>query len=197
MKSGSRKGLSLVELMITIGIVVIIGGILMHFLILGGAAWHSGDAKIQAAQEARKGIMSMTRELRQSSSATLTNMAGTPYAFDTDYTSAVFRVATVIAGNNSYGSYGTAVTNTGIPNWSTPITYYVSNNQLIRLQDSVAKVLANNVTGLQFRLQNDSYVLNNKTIPVRTLLITLQTMKTSTEGRQISMTLTSSILLRN
>jgi len=194
-----RKGLSLVEIMVSVGIMVIIGGILVRFLVLGSAAWHSGDAEIQAAQEARKGIMSMTRELRQACSASLTNMSGTDYLThtNTNYNSIVFKIATVISGNNSYGSYGSAVTSTGAPNWSAPITYYVNNNQLIRLQSNTTKVLANNVTGLTFCLQNTSYVQNGKTCPVRTLLITLQTTKTTAEGRQISITLTSSALLRD
>ena len=203
MKTRLRKGLSLVELMVTIGITVIIGGILARFLIIGGSTWHSGDAAIQAAQEARKGMTAMTRELRQASYSSLTDMSGTAYQYTTDllipinYNSVVFRVVTVISGNNNYGAYGCAVSNTGVTNWSVPITYYVNNGQLIRLQGGTVKVLANNVTGLQFCLRDASYIMSAKTIPVRTLLITFQTTKTTAEGRQIPMTLTSSILLRN
>ena len=124
MNARSRKGLSLVELMVTVAITVIIGGILARFLIIGGAAWHSGDAEIQATQEARKGMVSMARELRQSTSGTLTDMSGA--LFDTqanlnrNFTSIVFKIPTVVAGNNNYGAYGTAVANSGAPNWSTP-----------------------------------------------------------------------------
>ena len=207
MNARPRKGLSLVELMVTMGIMVIIGGILARFFVLGGAAWHSGDAEIQADQEARKGIVSMARELRQGSSTSLTNMSGTAYVFTTNsanpinYNSIVFRVVTVDASNNNYGAYGSVITPAGTPKWSNPITYYVNNNQLIRLQNvagvNVAKVLANNVTGLTFCLQNWSYVLNGQACSVKTLLITLQTTKTTAERRQIPMTLTSSVLLRN
>ncbi len=199
MNARSRKGLSLVELMVTIGIMVIVGGILARFLVIGGAAWHSGDAAIQAAQEARKGIMYMTRELRQANLASLANTAGAKYAQhpNTDYNSVVFRVVTVFAGNNNYGAYGSVMTNAGVPNLSAPISYYINNNQLIRLKDNVTKVLANNVTGLAFRLQKDSYTLNGQECAVTTLLITLQTSKTTAERRQIPMTLTSAVLLRN
>ncbi|MFA5338914.1 MAG: hypothetical protein WC317_02055 [Candidatus Omnitrophota bacterium] len=200
MNAGPRKGLSLVELMVTIGIVVIIGGILARFLVIGGAAWHSGDAEIQATQEARKGIMYMTRELRQANLASLANMAGAKYAENTgvNYNSIVLRVVTVVAGNNNYGAYGSVITNAGTPNLSAPISYYVNNNQLIRLQNNTAKVLANNVTGLTFRLQNDSYTLNDgQEYSLATLLITLQTTKTTAERRQIPMTLTSAVLLRD
>lgn len=196
MKTRLHKGLSLVELMVTVAITVIVGGMLMRLLVLGGTAWHSGDAEIQAVQEARKGIMSMTRELRQCTSTALANMSGISYVPNTNYTSIVFRVPTVISGDNSYGSYGCAVTN-GTPNWSAPITFYVNNNQLIRLQNNTTKILANNVTGIAFCLQNFSYTQNGQICPVKTLLITLQTTKTTAERKQISMTLTSSSLLRN
>jgi hypothetical protein len=200
----------MVELMVTLGIVVIIGGILARFLILGGAAWHSGDAEIQAVQEARKGMMAMTRELRQTSSTSLKDMSNTPYVFTTNsanpinYNSIVFSVVTVIAGNNNYGAYGSVITNAGTPNWSAPITYYVNKGQLIRLQNNATKVLANDVTGLTFCLQNISDN-NVNTIPppqVATLLITLNTTVTTAEQKKPgslneSMTLTSSILLRN
>ncbi len=198
MKTVARKGLSLVELMVTVAIVVVIGGILARFLILGGAAWHSGDAEIQAVQEARKGMTSMTRELRQTSSAGLTTMAGGAYVFNTNYNSIVFKVVTIVAGNNNYGAFGSVITNAGTPNWSAPVTYYVNNGQLIRMQPNTTnKVLANDVTGLTFCLQNTSYVLNGQTCPVTTLLVTLQTTKTTPEQRLIPMTLTSAILLRN
>ena len=201
MNARSRKGLSLVELMVTVAITVIIGGILARFLIIGGAAWHSGDAAIQAAQEARKGMISMARELRQGSSTTLTDMSGTPFNttlnLNRNFTSAVFKIPTVVASNNSYGAYGSVITNAGTPNWSAPISYYINNNQLIRLQNNATKVLANNVTGLTFCLQDDSYILNGQTCSVTTLLITLRTTKATAERRQIPMTLTSAVLLRD
>lgn len=191
--SGSRNthGLSLVELMITIAIMTVIGGMLAYFLVMGAAAWHTGDAEIQANQESRKGMMSMVRELRQAQEGNIRTTAGALYADNIIYNNINFAIISDTDGDGDTVSAGGAL------EWSAPISYYVTGTQLLRLQNNAVRVLANNVTGVQFMIlvvpdpdnpMQDSYSI---------LTITLQTRVTSTEGRQIQSSLTSSAKIRN
>lgn len=175
----ANKGLSLVELIVVIAVMSVIGAILVRFLILGNAAWHSGDAEIRATQEARKGIMSMVKELRQTNANSLRTIGGALYQDNTIYNSIVFQV---VSDNNGDGS---VITSTGTTEWSAPITYYVNNGQLIRLFDNTQTVIANNVTALQFCRQ------------VNTLQVMLQTTVTTAEQISISTTLSSNLTMRD
>ncbi|MDD5270154.1 MAG: prepilin-type N-terminal cleavage/methylation domain-containing protein [Candidatus Omnitrophica bacterium] len=188
MKTAARRrahGLSLIELMISIAIVTVIGGYLAYFLVIGASAWRAGDAEIQANQESRRGMMSMVKELRQAQDGNLRTTAGALYADNTVYNNIKFPVIADTDGD------GDTVSTIGALEWSTPISYYISGTQLIRSQDGATTVLANNVIGLQF------IKTVNITLGISVLNVTLQTRKTSVEGRQVQSTLTCSIKIRN
>lgn len=180
-----NRGLSLIELLISIAIVTIIGGYLAYFLVLGSSAWRTGDAEIQANQESRKGMMQMARELRQAQDGNLRTTADALYVDNTAYNNIKFIVISDTDGD------GDTVSATGTLEWSAPISYYIAGTQLLRLQNGATKVLANNVTGLQFIKTVD--IIQG----ISVLNITLQTRKTSTEGRQIQSSLTCSVKIRN
>jgi prepilin-type N-terminal cleavage/methylation domain-containing protein len=181
----NSHGLSLIEVMISIAIVTIIGGYLAYFLFIGAATWRSGDAEIQANQESRRGMMSMVKELRQAQDGNLRTTSDALYLDNTTYNNIKF---IVISDTDSDGD---TVNSSGGLEWSTPISYYISGTQLIRLQNGATTVLANNVIGLQF------IKTVNLTLGISVLNVTLQTRKTSTEGRQAQSSLTCSIKIRN
>ncbi len=180
-----NSGLNLIEVMISIAIMVILGGALARFLVIGSAAWRTGDAEIQANQEARKGMMSMLRELRQAQEGNIRTTADILYADNVAYNNIKFVIISDIDGD------GDTVSATGALEWSAPISYYVTGNQLLRQSNGAVRVLANNVTGLQFMKFVDAAE------SIHILNITLQTRKTSIEGRQIQSSLTCSIKIRN
>lgn len=190
-RPGNDHGLNLIELMITIAIMTVIGGMLAYFLAIGGVSWHTGDAEIQANQEARKGMMSMARELRQAQESTIKTMAGALYNKNIVYNDITFITISDIDGDGDTISAG------GTLEWSAPISYYVAGNQLLRQSGGAIKVLANNVTGLQFMM----FVVPDPDDPTkdayRILIIALQTQKTSIEGRQVRSNLESSVKIRN
>lgn len=179
MRTKNNNGVSLVELMISMAIITIIGGILAYFLLIGGSAWHTGDAEIQANQEARRGMMSMIKELRHVQAITIRNMAGNLYVDNAAYDNISFVIIYDVDGD------GDTINAAGSLEWSPSISYFVNNNQLIRQMNNANTVLANNVIGLQFVKTDDI------------LEVTLQTRKTSIEQRQIQATLTSRLKMRN
>ncbi|MFA6356700.1 MAG: prepilin-type N-terminal cleavage/methylation domain-containing protein [Candidatus Omnitrophota bacterium] len=185
--SGSRNnhGSSLIELMISIAILAIIGGSLSYFLLIGSAAWHTGDAEIQANQESRKGMMAMVKELRQAQDGNLRTTADVLFVDNAIYSNIKFIVISDTDGDGDTISAGGAL------EWSAPISYYVTGTQLVRLQNNAVTVLANNVTGVQFTKTVDTI------LGISVLNIALQTRKTSTEGRQIQSSQTCSVKIRN
>ncbi|MFA5164728.1 MAG: prepilin-type N-terminal cleavage/methylation domain-containing protein [Candidatus Omnitrophota bacterium] len=188
MKTGAERnshGLSLIEVMISIAIVTVIGGYLAYFLVIGAAAWRAGDAEIQANQESRKGMMQMVRELRQAQEGEIKTTAGVIYADNVAYNNVMFVTISDTDGD------GDTVNADGAREWSQPISYYVSGTQLLRSSNNIVTVLANNVTGIQFIKNVDT------TEGTSVFNVTLQTRKTSTEGRQMRSSLTCSIKIRN
>lgn len=187
----TNSGLSLIEVMISIAIIVIIGGALAHFLVTGGSAWRTGDAEIQANQEARKGMMSMVKELRQAEEGNIRTTNDALYSDNVLYNNIKFVIISDTDGDGDTVSAG------GTLEWSAPISYYVAGNQLLRQSNGEIKVLANNVIGVQFMMLVVTDPVNPMQESYRILTITIQTRKTSAEGRQIQSNLTSSTKIRN
>jgi hypothetical protein len=86
---------------------------------------------------------------------------------------------------------GDTIDSTGALEWSAPISYYLSGTQLVRQSEGATKVVANNVAALQFVIVVDTVK------GTRVLNVSLQTRKTSPDGRLMSSTLTSSVNMRN
>jgi len=187
MKAAStrRHGLSLVEVMITVAIISVIGGALAYFLIIGSSSWRSGDAEIQANQEARIGMMTMIKEIRQAKDGNIKTTSGTLYADNTAYDNIMFVISSDTDGD------GDTIDTTGALEWSAPISYYLSGTQLVRQSESSIKIVANHVTALQFVIVVDTLK------GTRVLNVTIQTVKKSADGRQMTSTLTSSVNMRN
>lgn len=176
----NRPGFGLVELMVTIGIISFIFAALMYFMVIGGTAWRTGDAEAQVTLEARRGMSSMTRELRQTDTVKLFDLAGNPYVDNVNYNAVAFQVVTDIDGD------GDVLTATGAPEYGSTITYSVNGNgQLIRTMGGGTTVMANNVTGVQFIRSVDL------------LTVTLQISRTTPDRRVLQASLTSTIKMRD
>lgn len=131
--TGHYKGITLVEAMIVMLLFSIILTAILSALAVAKNSWESGGSQLSVQQEARRGLNSMSKELRQ---ADLSNIAGVP-ADGGNYSSVTFQIPQTI----------TAICTT----WSTSIQYLISglnNAQLIRIQDGNQRVLANNISAL-------------------------------------------------
>lgn len=129
------KGLTLIEIIIVVALFSILLAAVFTALATARTSWKSGGSQLSVQQEARRGLGSMVRELRQ---ARLSTIAGVP-ANGTAYASITFQIPQTISESST--------------TWSTNIQYSLgglNSSQLIRTQDGNQRVLANNISGLSF-----------------------------------------------
>lgn len=67
------KGLSLIELMITLLVFSVVLGAIYGVMTMGRSSYQTGDIQIAVQQEARKAMNKITTELREASSVNLSN----------------------------------------------------------------------------------------------------------------------------
>lgn len=150
----AQHGLTLPEFLIVAAIALIIGAVLLTIALTGGQLWRSGEAAVQAQEEARRAITNMTRELREAE-------AGSPAATNGN-TQLDFMV---ILGFNvggdcpAAGPCAGARDAAGVPHgdWTVRYTFDAANGQLERQvfddggnPQGALQVLANRVTGVTF-----------------------------------------------
>lgn len=181
-----EKGVTLIEVMIVISISIMLGAAISYILLVGGASWHSGDASVQVNQEARRGMYTMVRELRNTrAQSTIIDVP----ADGNFYNAVTFRtpqtVMTVSGGKTFYSPVVDAMGNIA---WDNPVTYSVVNNQLRRTSGASVTVLANNVTSATFRRQASALDI---------LEISIQTSRTTPQQRVITATLNCAVKMRN
>lgn len=167
--------------MIVLCVFTIISGAIFAVFAMGNISWYTAEVQLIAHQNARGGMDAIIRELRQTRSSAIADVP----ADDNYYTSITFRIPEDTDGD------GDVLDNSGAIEWSDTIQYSLGgldNKQLLRTTGGAYSVLANNVTSLQFRRQS--------TVP-NLLEISLQTQKSTPEGRTIQMSLSSKVRLRN
>lgn len=173
------RGLSLVEVLITVFIFFLIFMASFAVLSAGKGSWYTGDVEVEINQEIRKGLLTMSRELRQSRSSVI----NTVLPDGNYYNSIIFRVP------EDVDSDGDVIDASGSVEWSADITYSLNaNNQIIRAISGNSAVLANNISDLQFRRPAGSP-------DIVEIYITAQ--KASVLGRTLSCDIMSSIKMRN
>lgn len=172
------KGLSLVEVMVTVLIFSLIFAALFMILTGDQASWYTGDVQIELNQEIRKALLTINRELRQTRSSVI---SGVP-ADGNDYNSITFRVPEDIDGD------GDVISATGSMEWSDDINYSLNaNNQIVRLTTSGSSILANNISVLQFSRPDPDIIE-----------IGIKAQKTTVLGRTLeTWTVVSSLKMRN
>lgn len=134
-RDGKNKGLTLTEIIIVIFLFSIILTAIFTVLAAARTSWKSGSSQLSVQQEARRGLNAMAGELRQVRLSTIT---GVP-ADGSNNISVTFQIPV-------------AISETGTT-WSTNIQYSLgglNGAQLLRTQDGTQRVLANNVSLLNF-----------------------------------------------
>lgn len=129
------KGFTLVEVLVAVFIFSFISAAIFMVLLVGKASWYTGDVETELSQDMRRALTVMNSQLRQSSSSVVSDVP----ANDNYYTSITFKVS---EGVDAGGSV----------QWSEDINYSLNtNHQIISLKEGASSILANNITGLQFR----------------------------------------------
>ena len=135
------------------------------------SSWQVNRVRIELQQELRKSQNWMINELRQSGSSVITNVP----AVGTLYTTITFRTANGVSG--------------GSITWSTDtIQFLLSGTQLQRSSGGTTKVLAQNISLLQFRRQAATPNL---------LEVTVQAQKKAPTSVTLSANLSFKVQLRN
>ncbi|MFA5092380.1 MAG: prepilin-type N-terminal cleavage/methylation domain-containing protein [Candidatus Omnitrophota bacterium] len=133
------RGFTILESLISILIFSIITIALGLGVVAGKNSLFTSDVPTQLRQNVLFGIVSMSREIRQ------TAPAKTNISSDSSSSSITFQIP------NDNNSDGSIVDTLGNIEWGTNITYARNGaNQIIRTQNGVSSVIAANITALQF-----------------------------------------------
>lgn len=180
------KGLSLVEIMVTLLIFVVLAAAINTVMLIGQSSWQTNSVQVELQQDLRKAMDWMKDELRQTGSAAISG--GPDDADDTWYTSITFQTATGINGSSiEWGG--------GDPDATTQfILGGANNNQLQRIirdnDGNVASttVIAQNIQLVQFRrLSAASNVIE----------VDLDAQKDTIKGNTITANLDFKVQMRN
>lgn len=172
----TNKALTLIEIMIVILLFSVLLTAIFSVLATARSSWKSGSSKLTVQQEARRGMSSIVKELRQ---AVLSGIDGVP-PDGSYYTSVTFQIPV-------------SISESGVV-WSNNIQYSLGgldNTQIIRTQDGNQRVAANNISALTFnRAVSTPDIIN----------VSITAQKNTFPGFsaiQSSITLTSGIAIRN
>lgn len=168
----SLTGFTLLELMVVLLIVTVLGVALVATMSSGRTSWHEADTRISIQEELRRAIRQMIDDLSQSSVNKINISAD-----NGNYSSLSFNVSTGV--NNA----------TGAIVWSSdPITYSLSGGQILRVQGSDTRVLANNISALNFvRYANSTKIVR----------LNLTAQKTTPYGRLLNASMSAAVYMRN
>jgi len=168
--------MTLVELLFCAVIFVLIMGACMALLFRGWDSWQTSSAQVQLAQEESQSVGWLTNDIRQSGASQITNVP----ADNNGYAQITFSVVqNVLSGGN-------ITWNAGAINYSLGGTL---GHELIRTQNGQSRVIANNITSLQFSRQ---------TLTPNMVNIQLAAFAPTYRGnQQLTSTLTFKVFLRN
>ncbi|MBN1586008.1 MAG: prepilin-type N-terminal cleavage/methylation domain-containing protein [Candidatus Omnitrophica bacterium] len=170
-----RRGVTLVELMVTVAVVGVVTAIGTGALISGRRGWQASENQIAIQRYARQGLQRMSKELKRASASTV---VGVP-ADGSGHNSIQFQIA------ESFDS------NSGNIVWSQPVRYVLGGadgEQLIRSQGGQTEILANYISSVTFARSNADPNL---------VAVTVQSRKTALNQRTEQINLSSEIRLRN
>jgi type II secretory pathway pseudopilin PulG len=173
----NANGLTLPEFLIVAAIALIIGAVLLTIALTGGKLWRSGEAAVQAQEEARRALTNMSRELRETAITPNPPIPGANaiafqviLGYDLDGTVAGCLDQQVCVGARNA---------TGVPQQGWSFRYRRVGTQLLREILKVApsltstsvqgtpSVLANNVTGVTFSVPTTDTVTISVTTTAR------------------------------
>ncbi|MCA9407412.1 MAG: prepilin-type N-terminal cleavage/methylation domain-containing protein [Candidatus Omnitrophica bacterium] len=170
----TKQAFSLVEMMVTMVIFSILLGGLYASAAVGEKAWDVNAVKVELHQELRKAMEWMIYDLRQAGQASITNVPSD----GAWYTTITFKSASGVTA--------------GTIDWDANSTQFVrggtGNAQLQRIRNGVTKVLALDLSSLQFRRQAGS---------PNVLEVALAAQKSTTKGISVQYNLDFNVQLRN
>lgn len=167
---GMRRGFTLLEMMIVLAIVAVIGAALFMTMSTGRTSWYEADTQIALQEELRKAMRQITEDLVQSSK----NQVSIP-ADGVVYSSMTLNISQGVFSN-------------GTINWGTPVSYALIGGQINRSQGSDSRILANNITQMDFKRQ----VLSSNIVRIN-----LTARKSTQWNRLLNASLESGVSLRN
>ena len=165
-----KKGFTLLELMVVVLLTSVVMSALFMVLSSGQSTWFEADTQVTVQQELRKALRAMTRELAMSGPSQVS--VEDDGAADT---SVSFNISTGATGG-------------GVVSWTGPINFSVVSGQLLRINGSDTRVLANNVSSLRLLRAGAS---------PRMLRINTTVTKNTKANRVINVTHEASVYLRN
>ena len=173
--SNTLKGLTTVEVLVTVLIFSIIAGACYMALISGNMSWQVTSVATELQQELRKGMDTMTEDLRQTGASTITdvNADGAPYNMIT------FKICTGVSGGNI--------------SWSSNTVQYalgsgINVNKILRTSGGQSKVIAQDIQTLQIRRQSSAPNI---------VEVSLSAQKNTVGGRLLSLSSIFDVKLRN
>lgn len=168
----------MLEILISVAIFVLIAAGIFVVFSAGGRIFEVGNVQVKIEQEARKAIVFMTRELRQSSAGQINLIQG-----GGQVSSVTFQVPqSVDAGGNI--------------SWGAPIQYSLgglNGKQILRLQGGNTTTLANDVIALNFDWPAASNVLNIGVIAEKTAFVGFS----QSGNAKVTVALNGQVKLRN
>ena len=156
-----NKGLTLIEIMITIAVSLIIFSGLFAALISGRNSWFSGDTYIELQQELRRAKESLVKDIAQASYSTFN----------------------IVSNNTLYCDIPSSIEDGGNITWE-QIAYVltgVNNSQLVRTDSAIQKVLANNISSITYAQD-----VNNRRLVYVTILVSKQNLTRQTFNHSLS-----------
>lgn len=174
-----RQGFSLVEALVSVFIFSLLFAALFMVLYGGQASWYTADTQTEVNQKARRPVLTMVKELRQTRSSEIIDVP----ADGNNYNTITFKIPEDVDGD------GDVIDALGRIEWSGNINYSLNaDNQIIRTTPSGPLVLADNISSLQFmRPVGSSDVIQ----------ISVTAQKNTVWGRNLESTISSSFKMRN
>ena len=171
----NSRGVTLVEVLVTVFLFTILMGVSLELLLTGLDSFSVNRNRTELQQELRKSIDWIKEDLRQTGSAGVTNVL----ANGTTYTTIIFRTATgAVAG--------------GTITWSADTVQYLLGGtggvQLQRISGATTKVIAQNITTLQFKRDAASPSV---------VTVTITASRNQVKGGTISLSYNFKVKMRN
>jgi prepilin-type N-terminal cleavage/methylation domain-containing protein len=174
-----KKGFTFIEIVVVAAISSVVAMGVSLVATSTRSTWHSSDTLIQLQQELRKAMSSITDDLRGTAVTKIYTNSSLAQAFPNNgvpYSSITFFI------NQGVDVSGDII-------WSTtPVSYALSSNQIIRTYSGSSKVVANNINSLSF--------IRQPSVP-NVITINMGAQKTTIAGQALSATLDTELAVRN
>jgi type II secretory pathway component PulJ len=173
------KGFTVLELLFACAILLVLIFAVFQVMTTGSSSWTTGDVSVELRQQIIKAFTVMEKELMGTAPAQISLGSGS------SSNSLNFKLPQRDSNNHVVLGSNGAVTWESSAN---SITYTLAGSQITRAVSGTTKILANNVTSLQF---------SRPATPLNLLQINIAVRKTTTAGRQMQDSGEIQIKMRN